>query len=144
MVLGCFCDGSSHALITSRMKRLYRLTNRVSTTLHSRFASVTRGGVTFLDGLGVQSDGLKFVEVATGAVADPTTRPLVLTRSLRVVTWRHFMLPVEGGIISRPPSDKSRTAKLASRLASVFSSRGTCDMEKPRDRASLRQVQLRE
>src|SRR6476646_3356013 len=106
MFLGYFCDGSSHALITSRMKRLYRLTNRVSTTLPSRLAkhSVTRGGVTFLDGLRVQSDGLKFVAVATGAVTDPTTRPLVLTRF--TVTWRHFMPPVEGGILSRPPSDE--------------------------------------
>jgi len=39
---------------------------------------------------------------------------------------------------------RSRTAALASSLASALLSRGTCEMEKLNARASLRQVQCRE
>src|ERR1035437_8952131 len=56
MVLGSFCVGSVQALSTSRTKRLYLLTRRVSATLHSRFAkhSATKGGATRLAGAGVK------------------------------------------------------------------------------------------
>src|ERR1035441_8135775 len=55
MVFGSFCAGSVQALSTSRMKRLYLLTRRVSATLHSRLAkhSATRGGATRWAGVGV-------------------------------------------------------------------------------------------
>ena len=48
MVLGFFCVGSVQALSTSRIKRLYLFTSRVSATLHSRLAkhSAIKGGVT--------------------------------------------------------------------------------------------------
>src|ERR1035437_570195 len=48
IVFGFRCAGSIHALTTSRTKRLYLLTRRVSATLHSRLAkhSVTRGAAT--------------------------------------------------------------------------------------------------
>src|SRR5208283_944071 len=56
MVFGNFRVGSVQALRTSRIKRLYRLTRRVSTTLHSRLAkhSATRGGATRSAGVGVK------------------------------------------------------------------------------------------
>src|ERR1035438_8768607 len=55
MVFGFFCAGSVQALSTSRMKRLYLLTSRVSATLHSRLAkhSATNGGATRSAGAGV-------------------------------------------------------------------------------------------
>src|ERR1039457_4384200 len=55
MVFGFFCAESTQALTTSRIKRLYVFTRRVSVTLHSRLAkhSATRGGATRLAGAGV-------------------------------------------------------------------------------------------
>src|SRR5271165_1677666 len=55
MVLGFVCAGSVQAFSTSTTKRLYRLTRRVSVTLHSRLAkhSATRGGATRSAGVGV-------------------------------------------------------------------------------------------
>src|ERR1035438_2044231 len=62
MVFGFLCAGSVQALTTSRTKRLYLLTRRVSATLHSRLAkhSTTRGGATHSAGAGVKPNFSNF------------------------------------------------------------------------------------
>src|ERR1039458_8530532 len=62
MVFGFFCAGSIQALSTSRTKRLYLLTRRVSDTLHSRLAkrAATRGGATRSAGAAVRPNLANF------------------------------------------------------------------------------------
>src|SRR5664280_756631 len=77
MVFGFLCAGSLHALTTSRTKRLYLLTRRVSATLHSRFAkhSATRGGDTRSAGSGVRPNLSNFSTSRPEQLPTPTTLP---------------------------------------------------------------------
>src|ERR1039458_459924 len=86
MVLGSFCVGSVQALSTSRTKRLYLLTRRVSATLHSRFAkhSATRGAATRLAGAGVRPNLSNFFTSWPEQLPTPTTLPASFTAGMAI------------------------------------------------------------
>src|SRR5664280_408100 len=75
MVLGFFCVGSDQALSTSRTKRLYLFTRRVSHTWHSRFAkhSATRGGDTRSGGTRVRPNASNFSTLRPEQLPTSTT-----------------------------------------------------------------------
>src|ERR1035437_963557 len=75
MVLGFFCLGSVQAFNTSRTKRLYLFTRRLSTILHSRLAkhSAIKGAATRLAGTGVRPNVSNFATSRPEQVPTSTT-----------------------------------------------------------------------
>ena len=83
IVFGAFWLGSFHALTTSRTKRQYLFTSRVSTTRHSRFAkhSAISGAFTSRAGTGVRSNASNL------SMSRPELLPTCTTFSANSTAW---------------------------------------------------------
>src|SRR5665647_921823 len=90
MVLRRFCAGSIHAFRTSRMKRLYFGTRRVSLTLHSRLAkhSAISGGATRAAGTGVRPNAVNLSVLRPDTLPTLTTVPASLRAGMAITHSR--------------------------------------------------------